>query len=258
MTRDERSVIEQFQPLTRACSLIAHGALKKIAQSYCRLLARDDELYMRVSRSNPRRGYTARPLSSNLNAAFRLLNPLAAYPTRHLLLRTVSGGTAYFNNHLMMQGDYALAGEVSGELKTRAVAVVNQEETVRKTASGQWRGEWGVRRFIVYENGELVRAVHCYHGDDGWEFGEEGKPLPFEDVERYKAKRKRERLTSEMVEAYLGALGLWPFEDSFYIISKQRPALLIERGDETRAGRAGMIYRPLKEVRDMEWTEDEN
>lgn len=49
------------------------------------------------------------------------------------------------------------------------------------------------------------------------EFGSLIRVLPgLQQPERYKARRMRDRFTSEMLEAYCGALGIEVFESSFY------------------------------------------
>jgi hypothetical protein len=60
---------------------------------------------------------------------------------------------------------------------------------------------------------------------DGCEFEEGGTPFEFEEQERYKAKDVMERFTFEMLERYVQALGLSPFEESFY---RPEEAILVE------------------------------
>ena len=153
-----------------------------------------------------------------------------------------------------MESDIDIAGEVSRVLKVRAITVVRQAETIR-TKSRQTSGFFGVVRFIVQQRGKIVRSVDAYNSDDGWEFGQEGKPLRFEDVKQYKAREKKARFTVAMLDSYLDHLGVRPFDDSFYLISKTHPGALIQRFIEHNVLRERIVYRPLKEIREMTWKE---
>ena len=51
------------------------------------------------------------------------------------------------------------------------------------------------------------RVVYV-HNEGGWRFFEHGAPLAFEKPEAYRAKRKRDRLTVDMIGDYCLALGI--------------------------------------------------
>lgn len=63
--------------------------------------------------------------------------------------------------------------------------------------------------------------------DDRWDFYEDGKPMPFEQVEQYNQRLKRKRLTNDMVLDYVKALG-WDMRDPAFFTSKE-DACYIER-----------------------------
>lgn len=77
-------------------------------------------------------------------------------------------------------------------------------------ATGGRRGEGAVERHVaVIWNGGGASG--------GWEYREAGAPLWFEEVEAYKARKKADRLTPEMLIRYARALGIRLDEgDSFY------------------------------------------
>ncbi len=52
-----------------------------------------------------------------------------------------------------------------------------------------------------------IRTVGATATDGRWAWDESGQPLPFEDVSRYGARRKRDRLDRELLVQYLAALG---------------------------------------------------
>jgi hypothetical protein len=53
--------------------------------------------------------------------------------------------------------------------------------------------------------------------DEGrWEWVATGTAQPFEDVAAYRRRRVRDRLTPDMLASYGEALGLRPFDETFY------------------------------------------
>jgi hypothetical protein len=54
----------------------------------------------------------------------------------------------------------------------------------------------------------------CY--ERGWKFSASGPVLPFEQTERYSARKIRDRFTPEMLDAYCRALGIEVFRADFY------------------------------------------
>jgi hypothetical protein len=67
--------------------------------------------------------------------------------------------------------------------------------------------------------------------DDGgrWIFEERGEPYPFEQVERYSARRKRDRFTGEMLRHYLRHFGVELFTDAFLCVSAATPAVRLQQ-----------------------------
>ena len=46
------------------------------------------------------------------------------------------------------------------------------------------------------------RSLGAANDDDGWEFYESGERYPFEQIERYAERRKRDRFTRDMLRDY--------------------------------------------------------
>jgi hypothetical protein len=65
--------------------------------------------------------------------------------------------------------------------------------------------------------GEFVRAIYSLRDSNGWVFFEKGAPLTFEDVDNYRARRKRDRLTPEIVSSYLKRIGYASLRQEFWI-----------------------------------------
>ena len=62
----------------------------------------------------------------------------------------------------------------------------------------------------------VVRSVAAVQDNGRWEWSESGAPQPFEDTAAYNRRRVRDRLTLDMTATYCGALGIQPFDESFF------------------------------------------
>jgi len=62
-----------------------------------------------------------------------------------------------------------------------------------------------VNEFAIHAGKETkaFRWVRAMAGELHWEFHAEGEPLPFENIQAYKARRIRDRLTREMLLTYM-------------------------------------------------------
>ncbi len=56
-----------------------------------------------------------------------------------------------------------------------------------------------------------------------WIFEVSGEPYPFEELDKYELRRKRDRFTREMLTRYLEHFSLRPFEDEFYAVDLEHP-----------------------------------
>ena len=65
--------------------------------------------------------------------------------------------------------------------------------------------------------------------DDGWAFEESGERFPFEEVERYTSRRKRDRFTREMLTRYLHHFGIELFTDAFLCVDATTPAIRLQQ-----------------------------
>jgi hypothetical protein len=64
----------------------------------------------------------------------------------------------------------------------------------------------------------FIRSVSATATDGRWEWYESGAPFPFEETERYAARRKRDRFDRPMLLRYLAELGI-PVDDDAYGIA---------------------------------------
>jgi hypothetical protein len=65
--------------------------------------------------------------------------------------------------------------------------------------------------------------------DDGWVFEESGERFPFEEVERYTSRRKRDRFTREMLARYLHHFGIELFTHAFLCVDATTPAVRLQQ-----------------------------
>ena len=61
-----------------------------------------------------------------------------------------------------------------------------------------------------------VRTISASHDGSRWRFDASGTVQAFEHPERYEARKVRDKFTAEMLAEYAAALGVQPFDESFY------------------------------------------
>jgi len=177
------------------------------------------------------RGITVqvRPVSGSLEQALSALLPLTdAERQRYLFMPTRSPWTAYFDNGWRRTEAWGPMSYMAETLGCRGLRVVAVPHTLRKD-----KGRYGAVMLEVYgphKTDWLNNLRTLYVANDGgrWVFGQSGEPFPFEKLERYEARRVRDRFTFDMLKEYLHHLGLAPFEEGFYL-PEGSPAWLVER-----------------------------
>jgi hypothetical protein len=158
------------------------------------------------------------------------LQPLVLpYLRRELFVPTAGPWTAYFN--------CAANGTDAGP----AIAVLAQRlecEGLVVTC------QLGAVMFTVAD----PKAVHpprraVVAMDDGgrWIFETSGEPLPFEELDRYRTRRVRDRFTSDMLERYCQALDVDVFNGEFY----RGPAVLVSHTPPTETFAQNQARVPL-------------
>ena len=121
----------------------------------------------------------------------------------------------------------ALSAYLTSRLKTESVYFICQANTVQRKA-GKVTGKFGAVKLVMYARGNKKRVIEVINDAGRWKFGSSGKPLPFEDRQRYKVRDTQERFTPAMLIAYLAELKLQPFDDTFFKVDKQHPAAGLE------------------------------
>jgi hypothetical protein len=143
------------------------------------------------------------PVNGTLSS---MLDSLLPYASNKKLLVQHGGWTAY------MGGDIETDASYLGEkLKIRVVSV----HMIQDVPNGQP----GSAAFMMADNrsgGEpKIRALQAMK-DSKWEWVDYGEAFPFEQVEKYSARRIKDRLTFEMIGEYCLNFGIHLFDPDFY------------------------------------------
>lgn len=180
-----------------------------------------------------------RGLAGNLEELFRSVLPLRmADTTRELFVPTSSKWTAYFDNGYRGTDPSAIR-HLAERLSCLTVWLVARPHTLRKSGA-RWEGRHGALLMAIYgpeptEHLNLKREIRLQNDAGRWEFYLSGPPFPFEDVERYRARRKTDRFTFNMLKRYLGELGIRPFDENFYQVAAEDGASLVEHSGKLPA-----------------------
>jgi|GEM_PF-5559989 len=118
-----------------------------------------------------------------------------------------------FSDWLLVRGDPPWTAMFVPELEGGPVRLAAWEAGIRSVYIRDRPGE--MLEFTVTER-DSQRSVMAYEDGGSWAFHEDGQPFAFEEVEQYRARRKRDRLTSRMVHAYAAGLGIRFADPTFY------------------------------------------
>ena len=170
---------------------------------------------------------SAREVSGGFPGMLKNLEPLSAVRNREILVPVGPDWTAYFDS-LTVGTDAASA---IGVLTRRAQATGFFARSIPHVVGhtkGQVRrmGSVAFSMLAPFDTGRMnyVRTVQVTYTGSRWEFFLIGVEQPFEEVERYSARKVRDRFTSDMLERYCQALGV----DVFNLDAYGSTGILIE------------------------------
>lgn len=197
---------EQFAPITSSIGFLevsiedATKGLEEWRRS----------LYPRVEVSLPSDGFPD---------VLRRLEPLTGGARPRELLVSAGRWTAYFDNSLRGTDAVSAIGVLARKLQCQGLAVSTVPHTVG--ARGVEHGRMGAVQFELFgplatEFLNYVRTVSVTFDGSRWRFDANGTEQAFEDVEAYRARRVRDRFTSQMLERYCQELGIDVFNPDFY------------------------------------------
>ncbi|WP_257459474.1 hypothetical protein [Archangium lipolyticum] len=170
-----------------------------------------------------------RPVSGTLEQTLSALLPLTSPETRRdLFIPTRSPWAAYVENGWGGTDAASVMAYMARTLGCRALRVVAVPNTIRKD-----KGRYGAVMLAMYGPHRTawlnsVRAVSALNDGGRWVFDQFGEPFPFEKLDRYQARKVRDRFTFDMLEEYLHHLGLSPFQEDFYLPQRSQ-AWLVEK-----------------------------
>lgn len=160
------------------------------------------------------------PIEFPLEEALLKLDPLITPHTKQLLMSTQSAWTAYFDNGINGGDPSPPIGYLSGRLHCRGLAISCVPQTLVSEDKDE-RGTYGAVQFELFapEPREWLnceRSIVAMNDGGKWIFATRGNVQPFERIERYKARRIRDRFTDDLLEEYCQALGIRLFDSEFY------------------------------------------
>jgi hypothetical protein len=128
------------------------------------------------------------------------------------------GWTALFDCGFPEADPSSTVGHMTRTLGVEGVVVVSIPGA---SNSRSFPTKFGARQFELYGSSRTeflnyVRTISVTQDGARWRFDAAGEVQPFEDESAYKQRRIADRLTAEMLVQYAAALGLRPFDESFY------------------------------------------
>lgn len=178
-----------------------------------------------------------RELSGDFQTKLEALLPLTSVEARRFLFLPTRGNwTAYFDSGWRGTDVFSAVSTLCERISCRGIRAVCTPHTIRKE-SGVECGKYGATMLEVYSADSsgcsflnILRSISAANDGGRWGFDANGEILPFEQVERYTAKKVRDRFTPEMLDQYLAALGIHFFSPDFYnadqiayLVSKDGP-----------------------------------
>lgn len=159
--------------------------------------------------------YEIHDFSGSLEDCLKQIGTLLPYDVnKRLLMQTKGKWIAYVDN-------YSFGSEINNfkvvakRINERYIGIRAWEQNFGKQPNANG---WGGGDFI-YSNPATgqYRSVGLRYELTKWEFDQYGDPLPFEELEVYKAKPIKNRLTPEMVDRYAKQFGIDFFNEDFYM-----------------------------------------
>lgn len=156
-----------------------------------------------------------------LDRLLSLLEPYAMPSWKSLVVETSGAWTAVFS-----QGsDLSYVAHYAVELQTRVVRTNWSPHVVR---DGEVR-RYGDASMWLFDAGRAERSIQASRQDARWVWIDDGDPLPFEDVARYRARLVRDRFDLGALNDYCSSLGIDRANPSSY----GRRAVLEEQDTST-------------------------
>jgi hypothetical protein len=148
---------------------------------------------------------------SSIDDVFRSIEKFTDWPTLTWALPTRGRWTVIWNNYSLCTGHKTLARWLTRFQKLETIYFYSTDKN-----STQLAGTLFTRCMPDKSEDVIEREVYCCNHGSRWGFEQHGTPLPEEDLERYNARRKRERLNEAGLMDLLERLGVHPWRESTY------------------------------------------
>jgi hypothetical protein len=204
----EQTVFERWWPATQSLDLIA-GDMEAVAGAVA-------ELFKEVADYSGDAITTEWCSFPDVDAAFRSVPYFDNVGSRMLLLPTRSRWVVVWTNSFLCGGyDHFLWRiTLAAGLTTIHWSAHDTTTTFQPGAMFHLRRMDGA--------GLVERRVQAARTDRRWDFFELGEPLPEEDVDGYRAPRKRDRMNERRLMELLARLGARPWDEAWYALPGQR------------------------------------
>ena len=152
---------------------------------------------------------------------------------REIYVPVGNGWVCYFNNSVGGTDTSSVLGYMARQLGCRTIRCV-----VAEKPSSRWPAV-----IIEVFNGSFdwERSIAAMNDGGRWRFDLDGTPYPFEELERYEAKRKADRFKPDMLQRYLRGLGVPPLIESNFQFDS---AVLLENTRMPEKDRTRISYDP--------------
>lgn len=168
----------------------------------------------------------AKSIKGSLEANLQRLAPLTSVERRrYFFIPTRSNWTAFLDNGHQGTDAFSPLSYMAEKLSCEAVRATYDPGA---RDSSDLAVIWELYRPHVVDFSNTVRAVFVADDGNGLIFSESGEVQPYEDVEKYSSRLKRDRFTPQMLDRYLRALGIEAFDENFYQPEDQA-AIFIEK-----------------------------
>jgi hypothetical protein len=219
---------DRLTPITRS-----YGFIEKETNDLVNcFMSWQKEINERKSRSK-RSNYKLSKLDGSLEQVLLNLLPLCAgSEDRYLFIPTKSRWTAYFANGLRGTDPSAIH-YLAKRCDCRTIWIVATPFIMKKEESRGFEGalilELSSPEHTVTISRNLLRSIRLEKDIGKWSFTENDTPLPFERLDRYESRYKKDRFTLEMMNEYLLEFGINAFQEEFYLPSGTKATIIREK-----------------------------
>lgn len=190
--------------------------------------------------------YLRTEITSSLDDALTSLSPLAQSKTRRLFVATKSDWIACFQNGIQGSDPFPAMSYLARQMDVLAMRICCTPD----------RAAYPATIWEVYAPEALGgdpplgcrRSIAVMNDGGRWIFEESGVRYPFEQVECYSARRKRDRFTGEMLRDYLRHFGVELFTDEFLCVSAEMPAVRLQQVTNVQQTREFMLEQVVAGV----------